>query len=577
MKQLQFEYTDRATLQRDLRKTTLWAKNAMSSCVVIDIFTEDIEIDELDSIISLIGEEMPDALYRGCSTNGNIIRGGQSKKRTVIVCTIFEFPSTRVEMRQYALSDETEKSVTDDLCAYVKANSWVKGVSMLVTIRGMSMTRFCDDLNKLPDHVEVFGGGAFAADINNNVAYVFSGVGKCETNSVVFTLYGGEDLHIMTTHITGWKPLGRELIVTRAEGSVLYELDHKPAYDTYYHFLRIRNDEHFFNNTLEFPFFYEKNGMNILRAPTAANEDGSLLMTADIETDVRARIAYGDPWTILDDVRQGCVQIGQFQPEVIQVFSCAARRTFWGSEAYKETLPMQTMAPTSGFYTSGEFLRSNNDVNQHNVTLVCAAMREGGRTSETAARFEMTEEQHSGKVSMINRLATFIEAATEELETMAKTDGLTGLFNRREIQQRITRALERHPRDTALIMIDADYFKHVNDTYGHGEGDDVLKGLSDMIRRTAEELPNSAYAGRWGGEEFMLCLTGEAASFAEETAERIRREFEDHCFPLAGHQTVSIGLTYLRPNETTDSVCTRVDEALYEAKKAGRNRICTIK
>ncbi len=577
MKQLQFEYTDKATLQRDLRKTALWAKTAMSSSVVFDIFTEALDQEELDTITAMIGEELPGALYRGCSTNGNIIGGGQSKHNTVIVATICEFPSTRVEMRQYDLTTETEPQVTADLTEYVRANSWIKGVAMLLTIRGMSMTKLCDDLSLLPENVAVFGGGAFGADINNNIAYVFSSAGKCTSGAVVFTLMGGDDLHIMTTHITGWKPLGRELIVTRAEGSILYELDHKPAYDTYYHFLKIRNDEHFFNNTLEFPFFFERNGLNILRAPIAANPDGSLEMTADMETDVRARMAYGDPWTILDEVRKGCAQISEFQPEIIHVFSCAARRTFWGSEAYKETLPMQTMAPTSGFYTSGEFLRTGRTVNQHNVTLVVAAMREGERTSQSRVEFEMTEEQQSGKVSMINRLATFIEAATEELEQMARTDGLTGLFNRGEIQHRITRALERHPDDAALIMIDADHFKKVNDTYGHGEGDDVLRGLSGMIRKAAEELPESAYAGRWGGEEFMLCLTGKAAVSAEDTAEKIRTEFEAHSFALAGHQTVSIGVTYLRPGETTDAVCTRVDEALYQAKEAGRNRVCVIK
>ena len=547
MKQLQFEYTDKATLQRDLKRTSLWAKNAMASNVIFDIFTETLDTNELDTVLSLIKEEIPDALYRGCTTNGNIIGGGQSKNSTVIAATICEFPSTRVEIWQRELSSETEQQITDELIAYVKENSWVKGISMLVTIRGMSMTRFCDDLSRLPENVYVFGGGAFGADINNNIAYVFSSSGKCTTGAVVFTLMGGDDLHIKTTHITGWKPLGRELIVTRAEGSILYELDHKPAYETYYHFLKIRNDEHFFNNTLEFPFFYERHGLNILRAPTAANPDGSLVMTADMETDVRARIAYGDPWTILDEVRHGCIKIGEFQPEIIHVFSCAARRTFWGSEAYKETLPMQSMAPTSGFYTSGEFLRTSGTVNQHNVTLVVAALREGDRLRQNSTEFEMTEEQQSGKVSMINRLATFI-----------------------------SRAIDHH-YETALIMIDADYFKRVNDTFGHSEGDDVLKGLSAVIRNAALDAGDYASAGRWGGEEFMVCLSGDAAARAEEVAERIRCDFADTEFALAGHQTVSVGVTYLRCDETTDSICTRVDEALYQAKEAGRNRLCVLK
>ena len=88
MKQLQFEYTDKATLQRDLKRTSLWAKNAMASNVIFDIFTETLDNNELDTVLSLIKEEMPDALYRGCTTNGNIIGGGQSKNCTVIAATI---------------------------------------------------------------------------------------------------------------------------------------------------------------------------------------------------------------------------------------------------------------------------------------------------------------------------------------------------------------------------------------------------------------------------------------------------------------------------------------------------------
>ena len=383
-----------------------------------------------------------------------------------------------------------------------------------------------------------------------------------------------------STYITGWKPLGRDLLVTKAEGPLLHELEGKPAYETYYKYLRIKNDEHFFNNTLEFPFFYEHNGIHILRAPTAATEDGSLVMTADMEENVKARIAYGDPWTILKNVDEETLRLKEFIPEAMFVFSCAARKTFWGVEsAGKETRPFQSLAPTSGFYTSGEFLRTNGFVNQHNVTLVVVAMREGKRNLEKIQEAELNEQEFSGSVSMINRLATFIQAATEELEDAneqlrlaAIIDGLTQVYNRREIQRRIIEEVEKGNKNS-LIMIDIDDFKQVNDAYGHKEGDEVLIKLAEMMKTICtQNVPNSS-VGRWGGEEFMILLPNTDIKKAGIIAELLRVSFAAIDFSEAHFQTISLGVAEMLPGEDADTYCMRVDGALYQGKRNGKNQV----
>ena len=198
------------------------------------------------------------------------------------------------------------------------------------------------------------------------------------SNAILIVFYGGEDFYVSSINVTGWKPLGRKFHVTKSEGSILYELDGIPAYDVYRKYLNINNDENFFYNTLEFPLFYEHNDTTILRAAVASNADGSLTMTSDIDVGSIVRISYGDPRTIVESIRQDSRVIRDFQPDLLHIFSCAARLTFWTSkEPTYEIQPFRDISQAAGFFSHGEFLRTSGNLNQHNVTLVIAAMREG--------------------------------------------------------------------------------------------------------------------------------------------------------------------------------------------------------
>ncbi len=579
MRQFQFTVQKQGSYQEEIKKIRQWCRSRVVSKVLFQVYTELPDRKALEDVCKTLEKSIPDCICVGCSSNGNIVNGDFSGGSIAVICTVFEYPSTKVEVLHYALTEESQKDVAEQLIREVETNPWVNAVEMLLTIRGMSMTGFCDNLSKVRSDVTIFGGGAFSVDINQDSACIYSSVGGYTEKGIVFILIGGEDFYINTTYIAGWRPLGMDLKVTDSDGFILKELNHRPAYETYYRYLHISNDEHFFNNTLEFPFLYRHHGIEILRAPIASNPDGSLTMTADMEKGVTARIAYGDPWTILGAVRDGSEDIRNFGPEAIFVFSCAARRTFWGNdEIGKETLPFQEIAPTSGFYTSGEFMRTGGYVNQHNVTLAIAAMREGQEKQISEGGFEF-DEDYVGKVSMINRLATFIKATTDELveankqlEYMAVTDGLTGLYNRKEIQRRIINAINSSRTEGVyLIMMDIDNFKHVNDTYGHDAGDKVLVGFSGMLLKMAKE--KTLKIGRWGGEEFMILLTGVDKEGALELAEEVRSGFEAIDFGEVGHKTVSVGVTPAPEGEDPDTACSRVDAALYQAKTSGKNRV----
>ncbi|MEW6068230.1 MAG: diguanylate cyclase [Nitrospirota bacterium] len=160
-----------------------------------------------------------------------------------------------------------------------------------------------------------------------------------------------------------------------------------------------------------------------------------------------------------------------------------------------------------------------------------------------------------------------------ELEKLAITDSLTGVFNRTKFHELIKKEIERarrynHP--LSMIMFDIDHFKKVNDTYGHTSGDYVLKALTQVVR---ENLRETDYLIRWGGEEFIIITPETDLGKAEMLAERTRKAIEDHTFDHVGKITVSFGVTQFIKDDTEDTFVKRADDATYIAKRKGRNRV----
>lgn len=158
----------------------------------------------------------------------------------------------------------------------------------------------------------------------------------------------------------------------------------------------------------------------------------------------------------------------------------------------------------------------------------------------------------------------------------AERDALTGVFNRAATERRLDWAIERSRKDgTALsvLFMDLDHFKQINDVHGHAAGDACLHAL---VRVVGEELHYGDLLGRYGGEEFLMILPDSGRRQARDAAERIRQAIEQRCADLAGVPgplTVSIGLAVCAPGDTVTTLVTRADQAMYAAKRAGRNRI----
>ena len=178
----------------------------------------------------------------------------------------------------------------------------------------------------------------------------------------------------------------------------------------------------------------------------------------------------------------------------------------------------------------------------------------------------------------IKALQAELARANEQLLRISQVDGLTGMDNRRHIEERLTEMFEHAARlnePLAVVMCDVDHFKSVNDTHGHQAGDAVLRQVADVLRQTAREIDR---VGRYGGEEFLVLLPGANADDAEAFADRVRHAIESREFLYDGgsvRRTMSAGVAaWPHPDvRHQEALVKAADDALYVAKETGRNRV----
>ncbi len=178
----------------------------------------------------------------------------------------------------------------------------------------------------------------------------------------------------------------------------------------------------------------------------------------------------------------------------------------------------------------------------------------------------------------VNETAAALSLANEKLEHLSVCDALTGIFNRRRLDEKLREdflELGRGGRNFSLLMIDADHFKRINDAYGHQAGDEVLKRLARLL---GDNTRATDFVARYGGEEFAVLIPNtEGEMDGVAVAEKIRKAVAESDCPRAGRVTISVGVSCSSTNDGSEAdIVQRADRALYLAKEQGRNRVCSV-
>lgn len=409
----------------------------------------------------------------------------------------------------------------------------------------------------------------------------------------VIMLFRGT-VKVLTRSVLGWQPLGRQVTITAMDGNmVIKELDHI-AVNFYEKYLKIDPSVDFDKKTLSFSLVVEKDGVELARLLMSCRKDGSLVFNIALHVGDKLRMAYGDPNEIINGSRRVLGRIRDFGPQGMLLFSCVVRRYYLKDDVNQILSAYERITPAAGGYARGEIDRIEGHVYTMNMNLVSAAFREETKDHKRTIADITGDPSHmendpalnlDDSLSTVQRLASFITVTSKELSDayqklafVAGHDSLTDLLNRGRIEWVLRHLIEdtnKTHHTFSAIMIDIDFFKHINDTYGHSVGDDVLIRLADIMKSGVRPTD---YAGRWGGDEFVILLPDTDIDQYEKVADRMRKNFaEADILPDGKAVTASFGVTTSYEGETLESFYRRMDSALYTAKGAGKNQVILLR
>ncbi|MEJ8307168.1 GGDEF domain-containing protein [Saccharibacillus sacchari] len=581
MLQLSYDLGSLEEIDDCLQDAELKRHAARHRATLVQFFASRVDAGSIPDLHRKVTEYLPQAIVTGITTAGEIHEGESMLRRTVVVFSFFE--TAELQLLSYTCCPGQEQSVgrklTDDILKE-KSAAPIKGIQLYATTQRINAAGLLENMKRrLGPTFPVFGAGASSYD-NNGEACVFAGEQGYE-DGVVAVVFRGRELEIEAYPCLGWEPLSRAMTVTETESPMLVRtLDGVPAASVYEKYLGIQNDENFFNHMLEFPLMLSRDGAVLARVPMLRRSNGSLQLVADVYEGEEVRITYGNPKHIIAAAYDMQKKLARFRPQGVLVFSCYCRQVYLKDGLNLETAGFRDIAPSAGFYTYGEFYGRGEDLALHNATMVAVGMREGAVSDMPSKPVQdQVSFVESPPMEMKARLARFVgvvveelEQANRELKELMQTDGLTGIYNRRKMDELLGDifAFGEPGLPCSIVLLDIDWFKRINDTHGHLCGDEVLKRTASILRK---HVRGKGEAGRWGGEEFLLLLPDTTSAAAEAFAERIRIEMEQTDFGEAARVTASFGVTTSIPGEAIRQLFKRADEALYSAKRAGRNRV----
>lgn len=558
-----------------------------NSSVLVQVFCGICDEEYLKTLLNNINRLVPHASVIGATTSGEIMNGTVSALKAVLSFSVFKCTDIRVD---YARQDGSSSYKMGQKIASRLTSNKTKLLILFSSGKAVNANQMLMGVQSVSPGVSIAGGVAGDNFINNqNFVLCNNKIIKCGVAGIVLE---GENLSINQHCHLGWQPIGKEMTITRSEGFRVYTIDNIPACQIYRKYLGVYDKDNIINSI--FPLITKRRGIDIVTTPCMLHDDDSIDFYTEMSEGEKVRLSYGHVDMILQSMDKLLYDIKQQPVESIFVYSCSMRRGFLQDSSEIETLPLQKIATTTGFFTSGEFFHINNTNQLLNSTMTTLALSESNEKEQVLPPELCNSLNHENIISdvsnskdniiyknitilkaltnLVNSVTNELSERTAELEKVNEEvkfasihDPLTGLYNRSYYEEEMKRLESPGNHSAAIIMCDVDGLKLINDTMGHATGDAILKAVADILMFF---LNKGICAARIGGDEFSIILPNCTQSTIKNYCQHIYKAVDQYnkinpALPLS----LSIGFSYCKKDfKDVDTLFKEADNNMYREK-----------
>ena|GEM_PF-308730 len=441
-------YEDFMSLKRYVinHSDLLWATS--NRAVLVQVFAGICDKNYLIAISKQIRELIPGAQVIGTTTNGEIMNGLVSGLKTVLSFSVFYHSDIKVACAN--MKDGNAYGLGRSIVTLLNRDK-AKVLILFATGQTVNASQLLKGIQSVNAGLPVAGGSA-GDNLTNTKCFVFGNEDITECGAVG-VIIESDSLTVTCHNHLCWQPIGKEMTITRAEGSRVYTIDNMPAFQVYRRYLGIDENADIYN-VVEFPLAICKHGIEISRSPFLRHDDDSLSFFSDMDEGDKVRFSFGHVEMILEKVDTLLQTIKKQSVESIFVYSCASRRGFLQDSTQIETMPLQSVAPTAGFFTSGEYFHADNSNQLLNTTMTTLALSESGVTKgvtitdpekcsgELYGNLAATKDNVADRsIEVLKALAHLINIVTSELnERTTELETANQIIKERE--ERLTLVLD---------------------------------------------------------------------------------------------------------------------------------------
>ena len=444
----------------------------LSTKALIQVFFGKNDKEILQESLDSISKIFPNASIISTTTAGEIIEGGLSENSIVVSISIFETTDVKVVCFENDTPENIAKSISNKLIT--------TKTKLLIIFNNP----FLIDGESLIEEIEVYNPNVMIAGGNSGDNYKFektcTGVGtKLSSIGVAVASLDSDSLEVSNGHLLNWNKIGKTMTVTKSKGSIIYEIDNKPAQDVYRYYLGDIVADKLPMSGIEFPLVFRDDEIDIARAPIALGENGSMIMAGHIEENTKVQFSFGN---LNDNDKKSRYIINELSKKPIEsifIYSCSARKSFFKNHLNDELNMFRKIAPTSGFITYGEFYHNERN-HLLNVSSTFITLSE----SKSKTNLIDIKPNDIYQNSAINAMHHLIERTALELEE--------NNYNLEQFQSLIQSSTLYSATNLSGIIID------VNDMFCElsGYSKDELIGKSHNIVRHPN-VDKDIYANMW--------------------------------------------------------------------------------